>query len=126
MKRTENTVESALRIEVTGKASPAKKFGRDEVIACLSAIACADISDYIEISDGGASVKDISALPPEKRLAVASVKNAAGGRGAELHLYDRMKALEMLCKCLGLYSPDTDDTDVLARLDEVLEQAAGA
>ncbi len=116
---------SELRIVTAEEKQQPVKFGRDDVIACLSAIAAADINDYIEISGSSAVVRDIASLPPEKRTAIASVKNAAGGRGAEVHLYDRMKALDMLCRCLGMYSAEADDSEVLARLDEVLDSVCG-
>lgn len=113
--------EETIKLITVPDAPPAaKSFGKEDVIACLSAIVRADVCDMIEIRDGTASVRDIGEVPPECRCAVASIKNGTGGKGAEVVFYDKLKALDMLCKCLGLYSQDNDDTEAMAKLDDIL------
>lgn len=101
------------------------KLDRESIIRELSVIASADAGDFITVKDGVAAVKDLDTIPPEKRGAVASVKNSAGGRGAEIHLYDKLKAIDLLCRCLGIYSAD-EPTDELEMLDRVLEAVGGS
>ena len=121
MPRRSVVKQETIQVVTVPESVPAvKSFGKEEVIACLSAIVRADVCDMIEIRDGTASVRDIGEVPPECRCAVASIKNGTGGKGAEVVFYDKLKALDMLCKCLGLYSQDNDDTEAMAKLDDIL------
>lgn len=93
----------------------------DKLVAELRTIAMADISDYVDIVDGNAVVKDLKSIPPRKRRAVASLKNGAGSKGAEIKLYDRTKALELLARLLGILDGSADsEKRALDRLDEVI------
>lgn len=94
-----------------------------DILSQLSAIAKADIADYLEIVDGNAVLKPLNKLPPRKRAAVAYVKNAAGSKGAEIKLYDKMHALELLGKYLGLFDGSADnENETMRKLDELLEK----
>lgn len=93
----------------------------EKLISELRTIAMADISDYVDIIDGNAVVKDLKSIPPRKRRAVASLKNGAGSKGAEIKLYDRTKALELLARLLGILDGSADSEErTLHRLDEVI------
>lgn len=99
----------------------------DNILSQLAAIAKADISDYVEIIDGNAVLKPLDKLPPRKRAAVAYVKNAAGSKGAEIKLYDKMHALELLGKYLGMFDGSADsEKETLAKLDRLLDKLCGA
>lgn len=45
-----------------------------------------------------------------------------GKFGAEIVAYDKVKALELLGKHLGIFEKKKDDSDTLAKLDEVLSK----
>ncbi len=98
----------------------------EKLIAELRTMAMADISDYVDIIDGNAVVKDLKSIPPRKRRAVASLKNGAGNRGAEIKLYDRTKAIELLARFLGILDGSADsEARTLDRLDEVIGLICG-
>ncbi len=103
---------------ITKKSS----FSADDIISQLAAIARADIADYIDVVDGNAVVKPLSLIPPRKRAAVALIKNGTGSKGAEIKLYDKMHALELLGKYFGIFDGSvSSDEETLKKLDEILE-----
>ena len=60
-------------------------------------------------------------LTPEKRAAVASVKK--GRDGMEIKTYDKLRALELLGKHLGMFDAKSgrEEADALEKLDRLLE-----
>lgn len=71
-----------------------KLFGNisgSDIISELAVIAFADFTDFVDIEEGMAVPKEISRIPPEKRRAVAYIKNGTGSKGAEVKLYDKMR-----------------------------------
>lgn len=94
------------------------------VLQRLRAIAGADAADYVEVETAPAQklgihpitgevvmlpagweqyvkVIDTADLPPEKRAAIAGIKQ--GRNGIEVKLHDSLRALDMLGKYLGLF-----------------------
>jgi len=63
-------------------------------------------------------ITDSAALNKGSRHAVASVKE--GTKGIEVKLYDKIKALEMLGRIVGLYTGTEDDSDLLDSIKEML------
>ena len=76
-----------------GKISP------DRVMEELAAIAFARAPELLEID--GTNVKLKEHLKPSQRAAVASVEKSA--TGIKVKFYDKLKALELLGKHLGLF-----------------------
>ena len=74
---------------------------RQAVMAHIRAIALANTTDFLEIKDGSLLVRDTAALPPELGAALASVERS--GSGLKLKFYDKLKALELLGKLLGMF-----------------------
>ena len=73
----------------------------EEVLQQLRAIALADVTGAMTVQDGNLTVRDTDSLPPELRLAVSSVEKSAGG--LKVKFYDKLKALELLGKHLGIF-----------------------
>lgn len=71
-----------------------------ELLFQLHSIATADATELLQVSDGSLRVADTAALTPAQRAAIASIEKGTGG--IKLKLYDKLKALELLCKLLGL------------------------
>lgn len=104
-----------------------KAFSQNDIISSLAEIAVADISDFVTVKDGVVIVRDIDDLPPEKRRVVALIKGAVGGKCAEIRLYDKMKALELLGKFIELYHNKYDtENDMLRKLDDVMAAVGNA
>lgn len=78
----------------------------------LAAIATADIIDYAQVVDDGGGGKVALAvtdtIPPEKRRAIAGIK--ATQAGVEIKLNDKLKALELLGRYLGLFTDNVKMT----------------
>lgn len=96
---------------------------RNDIIRELKRIAFADFSHYasVETEDGIQKLvfSDTAALKVGDRRAVAMVKQ--GTRGVEVKLYDKMKALELLGRTIGLFSDKTDDGELLNGLRSILD-----
>jgi phage terminase small subunit len=107
------------------------------VLQKLGAIATTDITDVAEVKDGQLIVKDTSELSPEALVAVAGYDlNERGYLNVRLH--DRIRALDMLSKVLGMKrsvnaeQPNVSvnvqvnaaeaSTNVLTRIDDLIKR----
>lgn len=76
---------------------------QESVIRELAAVAFSNGSDFAQVrGDGFVVITPTDQLPEAKRKAVASVKQ--GQFGTEVKTYDKIKALELLGKHLGMFS----------------------
>ena len=71
------------------------------VLEELAGIAFADFSDHVEVRDGVLVIRSTGELEKGQRSAVASIEKCTGG--IKVKLYDKLKALELLGKYLGLF-----------------------
>ena len=69
------------------------------VLEELWAIAGARATDYLEVKDGQLTVRDTADLPDSR--AIASVERST--TGLKIKFYDKLRALELLGKHLGLF-----------------------
>lgn len=91
----------------------------NEILSQIHAIATADVTELVGVRDGQLVVSDTDKLTPGQRRAISSIEKAPGG--IKVKFYDKLKALELLCKCMGLFdsAPESDrDTDSLLRAIE--------
>ena len=68
-------------------------------------IAFASLGDILDFDDGA---RLRPGLAPEDAAAVASIKVKPGGGDCEVKMYDKMKALEMLARHLGMAEAGPD------------------
>ena len=73
----------------------------EKILEELAAIGFAKASDYMTVRDGTVTCRDWTELTEEQKAAVAGVEKGSGGM--KIKLYDKMKALELLGKALGLF-----------------------
>ena len=76
-------------------------MNEETVLETLKAIAFSDFTEYIWIEDGAVRIRDSRDLSPAQRSAIAGIKDS--GKGVEIKLHDKQKALELLVKYLGLF-----------------------
>ncbi len=85
-----------------------------QVLDHIRAIATTDVTELVSVKDGQLFVGDTDALTIDQRRAISAIEKAPGG--IKVKFYDKLKALEILCKCMGLLEPSADtgqDTDGL-------------
>ncbi len=78
---------------------------KDRVIEELANIAFSDAGDLFRWGPDGVAIKDIDELTPAQRRLVAkaaTTKTAQGGT-TRLEIYDKLSALDKLCKAFGIY-----------------------
>ena len=85
-------------------------MNEETVLEALRAIAFSDFTDYIQIEDGAVRVRDTRLLSPAQRCAIAGIKDS--GKGVEIKLHDKQKALELLVKFLGLFERPAEENVV--------------
>ena len=79
---------------------PTNNITRERVTAELVAIGFANAADFLCLQDGQAVLKDPQDL--QAGAAVASIETTA--KGIKVKFYDKLKALELLGKHLGMFS----------------------
>ena len=61
----------------------------------------ADVTALVQVKDGALEISSTDALPKPLRCAIASVEKSTGG--IKVKFYDKLKALELLGKYLGIF-----------------------
>lgn len=80
--------------------------GLIETALQMSKIKDANISDFVEIREGGLTIKDTDSIPKDMWKMVRKVAETRHGISIELH--DPLKAAEILNKMLGYYEKDNN------------------
>ena len=99
----------------------------EEVLDKLRAIAMTDVTELVQVRDGQLVLQDTDALDANGRAAIASLEKGTGG--IKIKFYDRLKALELLGKYLGLFenqapAGDSESTllqEIIASTKEVID-----
>ena len=102
------TVESYLKKRIEDRQKRTE-IRQDDVLRELASMAFLDITDIVSVRDGKVFIANTDELPPEKRKMISGIKE--GQYGLEIKFYDRLRALEMLCKHLGLFDQKKDELD---------------
>ena len=97
-------------------------MNEETVLNALKAIAFSDFTDYIRVEDGEVRVKDTCQLSEAQRSAIAGIKDT--GKGVEIKLHDKQKALELLVKYLGLFDRPEEDAGLRVEFDGFPEEWA--
>lgn len=96
----------------------------DKVLQELAAIAFSDRTELAQVGQHGeVNFTPTSELNDEVKKVIAGVEN--GKYGTKVTTYDKVKALELLGKHLGLFTAGADNLAALDKLDEVLSKIEG-
>lgn len=83
------------------------QISAEEILQQLRAIALADVTKLVTVKDGAYLVEDTTALTEDMRRAISSVEKSTGG--IKVKFYDKLKALELLGKYLGLFDGSAEN-----------------
>ena len=98
------------------------KVSGSRVLEELACIAFARATDYLQVENGVLTIRDSKSLTKRQRAAVASVEKTS--TGVKVKFYDKLKALELLGKAVGLFEGTAaEETD--NRLLEAILEATG-
>lgn len=89
------------------KAAKRAEIKAEDILAEYKAIAFANGTDFAEIKNGLVKLKDTDNLGEDKKKAISSIEETKFGISVKMH--DKMKALEMLSKYVGLLESDKED-----------------
>jgi len=87
---------------------------KQAVLEELAAIGFARATDCLQIKNGSLELADTDALPSHLQAAIASVERSSGG--LKVKFYDKLKALELLGKLLGMFEggmPEQQENNLL-------------
>ncbi len=95
-----------------------------QILGQLRAIALAKTTDLLSVREGQLEIRPTGELDAELCAAIASMEKSAGG--IKVKFYDKLKALELLGKAVGLFdrqpaAPPGDSPLLQAILDSTKE-----
>lgn len=86
----------------------------------LKRIAFADITEFVEFAPGKMTLRDSSKVDGR---AIAEVQETE--KGQKLKLHDKLKAIDMLARMIGLYAPEKHDVNFFKSHEEALDELEG-
>jgi phage terminase small subunit len=89
---------------------------QDKVVNELANIAFADISSFLKVKNNQVEVFDTDSIQHEMLAAIAEIKE--GNYGISIKLHDKLKALELLGRHLGMFK---DKVEVTADVNNPFE-----
>ena len=106
------------RVDERSDGKKAMKISHKKVVDELAAIGFAKATDFLTVEDGQLLIRSTDELSKSDRAAIASLETTSNG--IRLKLYDKMKALELLGKYLGLFDGKPQQTQRNDLLEAIL------
>ena len=84
-----------------------KKITPKQVVEELAAIGFARATNFLCVSDGELTIRSTDTLSKADQAAIASIERSS--TGIRIKFYDKMKALELLGKYMGMFEGKPDE-----------------
>ena len=84
----------------------------------LAAIGFARATNFLRVSDGELTICETDSLSKADKAAIASIERSTGG--IRIKFYDKMKALELLGKYMGMFEGKPDQEEAHNNLLEAI------
>ena len=98
-----------------------KKITPKAVVDELAAIGFASATNFLWVSEGELTIRDTETLSKADRAAIASIERSS--TGIKVKFYDKMKALELLGKYMGMFEGKPEEEEVRSNLLEAILSA---
>ena len=95
-----------------------KKITPKQVVDELAAIGFARATNFLRVSDGELTVCETDTLSKADQAAIASIERSS--TGIKLKFYDKMKALELLGKYMGMFDGKPSEEEARNNLLEAI------
>lgn len=118
----DNLKKPQIRKYITERQSTIQRrteITQDKVVAELAKIGFANVTDFLSVINGRVLIKSTQEMEKDKIGAISGIKS--GMNGIEVKLNDKVKALELLGKHLGMFDKSDNNEDALKKLDAILE-----
>ena len=95
-----------------------KKITRKQVVEELAAIGFARATNFLRVSEGELTIRNTDSLSKADQAAIASIERSS--TGIKLKFYDKMKALELLGKYMGMFEGSAEEEGAQNNLLEAI------
>ena len=95
-----------------------KKITPKQVVEELAAIGFARATNFLRVSDGELTICDTDTLSKADQAAIAAIERSS--TGIKLKFYDKMKALELLGKYMGMFEGTPKEEEARNNLLEAI------
>ena len=101
-----------------------ENISKEQILRELGHIAFADVRSLLLVEGGALTVADTADLTESQAAAIASVEKGPGG--LKVKFYDKLKALELLGKAVGLFDGTMEQKEDNGLLAAILAATSGA
>ena len=94
--------------ELLAQQKAVAKMEADDIVRALEQIATTPITEFLTAGPRSLKLKDLSKIPPERLLALQSIRVTSGKKGdtVSIRLRDSVRACQMLGQRFGLWDKD--------------------